>query len=173
MIAQEELKDLLKYDKHTGLFTWIQSTNRRIKKGSIAGSMDKRSRVTIIISRIHYSAHRLAWLYEYGYFPELGIDHIDRDPSNNSISNLRVVSQSCNLRNTANPCNNTSGVKGIDWNGKDNAWRARILSFFIGNFSSFDEAVCARLAAEQCMDWHGCDKNSPAKMYVDEMIKGV
>lgn len=32
-------------------------------------------------------------------------------------------------------------------------------------------AVCARLAGEQCLDWEGCDSNSPAYKYVKENIQ--
>jgi len=41
------------------------------------------------------------------------IDHIDRDPKNNNITNLRWVSQSQNLQNTIKRKHNTSGFKNV------------------------------------------------------------
>lgn len=37
----------------------------------------------------------------------------------------------------------------------------------------FDEAVCYRLAAEQCLNWSGCYDNSSACKYVKENIQGI
>ncbi len=170
MITQKELKTILSYDKATGNFRWLITPNRRINIGVIAGSLND-GRVIIIINKIKYKAHRLAWLFEYGYFPESGIDHIDRDPSNNAIKNLREVSQSCNLRNSGNSTRNSSGVKGVSWSPKEREWRVRILEAFVGNFKAFDEAVLYRLAAEQCLNWAGCNSTSPAFLYVREVLK--
>lgn len=41
----------------------------------------------------------------------------------------------------------------------------------LGTYTDFDEAVCTRLAAEQCLDWSGCDSNSPAYIYVQTLLK--
>lgn len=40
-----------------------------------------------------FLAHRLAWFLHYGVWPKNVIDHIDHDPSNNRIDNLRDVTQ--------------------------------------------------------------------------------
>lgn len=41
---------------------------------------------------------------------------------------------------------------------------------FLGRYNEFENAVCARLSAEQCLDWQGCDSESPAYQYVKENI---
>ena len=43
-------------------------------------------------------------------------------------------------------------------------------SFKILSFD--DDAVCARLAAEQCLNWEGCDSNSSAYQFVKKYILG-
>ena len=85
-----------------------------------------------------------------------------------------MASQSCNLRNTGNFAHNTSGVKGVSWSKLTNKWEACIKinrkKKHLGMYKNFDDAVCARLAGEQCLDWEGCDSNSPAYLYVKEML---
>lgn len=48
----------------------------------------------------HISVHRLMWEVFYGKIPEgYEIDHIDRNPSNNALNNLRLVTHSENAKN--------------------------------------------------------------------------
>ena len=89
-LTQKKVKQYLNYDPLTGEFTWIVH-RRCLKAGSVAGCL-YRGYTSIRISGKQYYAHRLAWLYVYGYFPEHQIDHIDRNPSNNRINNLRHAS---------------------------------------------------------------------------------
>ena len=122
-----------------------------------------------------YGVHRLAWFYVYGYWPENGVDHMDRIRHHNWINNLREISQQCNMRNTDNYKTNTSGVKGVSWNEKLKKWTGQLSlnnkSKYLGCYKEFDNAVCARLAGEQCLNWEGCDSCSPAYQYVKENIQ--
>jgi len=52
------------------------------------------------------------------------VDHIDGDPSNNNISNLRWCNKKLNALNSKKPINNTSGYKGISF--YNNRWEACI-----------------------------------------------
>ena len=40
----------------------------------------------------------------------------------------------------------------------------------IGRYDDFDEAVCHRIAIEQCLGWSGCDSSSPAYRYVRGLV---
>ncbi|MDP8268225.1 MAG: hypothetical protein P9L97_05800 [Candidatus Tenebribacter davisii] len=42
----------------------------------------------------------------------------------------------------------------------------------LGQYREFGNAVCARLAGEQCVDWDKSDLNSPAHKWVKENIGG-
>lgn len=172
-LTQERLKEQLHYDPETGIFTW--KINRgKAKIGNIAGTTTPVGYRLITVYQKIYYAHRLAWLYVYGYFPENSIDHIDNKRNHNWISNLREVSNQCNIRNTGNSINNTSGVKGIYWNTRDQMWYAVIKIDgklkHVGCFKDLEDAICIRLAAEQCLDWNRCDSNSPAFCYVKKHI---
>ena len=175
-ILHEELKLLLDYDPNSGLFYWKNNQSKKCRKGTVAGSLNPSGYIKITINRISFYAHRLAWLFYYGYLPEKSIDHIDRNRSNNRIDNLREVSQSCNTRNTGNFSHNSSGVKGVRYDSVRNKWRVEIkvnsVNIFLYRTSDFEEAVLHRLAAEQCLNWEGCDSSSPAYNYYNTFIRG-
>ena len=173
-LTQEKLKELLDYNPHNGDFIWIKRGKGR-PTGKIAGTKDALGYQTIGISGKTYKAHRLAWLYMEGYFPNnIDIDHIDHNPANNKFKNLRLASRQCNMRNSCS--NNKNNIKGVSWIPKAKRWRVNIginiKTIYLGSFIDFDEAVCLRLAAEQCLSWSGCDSSSPAYKYVKNMLKG-
>ena len=173
-LTQKELRSFLFYDECTGIFTWKISPRFNVLIGSVAGTVTAQGYIHIRLLNNIYKAHRLAWLYVYGVFPEYGIDHKDRNPAHNWISNLREATQQCNRRNIGNIKTNTSGVKGVYLNKKLSKWYAQIkvdyATFSLGQYSDFDDAVCARLAAEQCLGWSGCELTSPAHIYVNNLI---
>lgn len=149
MITQSELHGLLDYNKTTGDFTWKVSRGKRGAKiiGTVAGYTGVDGRKHIRIGNHLYKAHRLAWLYEYGIMPNEEIDHIDGNPSNNLISNLRLCNSSQNKFNTKKRTDNKSGVKGVHWYKKYQKWQVNI-NFnkqrkCIGYFADFFEACCA------------------------------
>jgi hypothetical protein len=173
-LTQERLKELTTYDPETGIFVWKKVTTNRVKIGSKIGSVMANGYVSMAIDTRRYYAHRLAWLYTHGYFPENEVDHINRIRTDNRISNLREVSGSCNSRNACAPNGGATTVKGVAWYKRHKKWRARIRDInkspFLGYYGSFDDAVCARLAAEQCLGWSGCESTSPAYLYVRNNI---
>lgn len=174
-LTYDELHEQLMYNPWTGLFYWkIQKSN--IKIGSIAGTKQN-GYIHIQINDKIYMAHRLSWFYVHGYMPENMIDHKDRVKHHNWIKNLREVSNQCNARNTGNYKNNTSGIKGVCFHKHSGKWESGICidtkNKSLGRYIEFDEAVCARLAGEQCLNWEGCDSSSPAYLYVTGNIQGV
>ena len=100
-MTQQELKKVLRYDKSIGEFRWAVGIGRRIKKGIIAGCVNKDGYIQIRIARKDYYAHRLAWLYIYGELPKDQIDHINHDRRDNRLVNLQEVTQLENSRNKA------------------------------------------------------------------------
>lgn len=96
--SQETLRGLFSYQE--GEFRWLNSKGRA-KAGSIAGSRRKRDgRNEIRINKVIYLASRLAWVYVHGEDPgELIVDHIDRNPKNDRIENLRLLTQEGNMQN--------------------------------------------------------------------------
>ena len=173
LISQEELKKLVVYNTTSGIFTWKVSLNRNKVIGSVVGTKTKGGYIQIRLHGVFYLAHRLAFLYKKGYLPENDIDHIDRIAYHNWWDNLREVTPQCNIRNTGNFAHNKSGVKGVCFYKKGNTWKSTIMinkkQLFLGYHTDFDEAVCHRLAAEQCVGWEGCDSHSPAYQHIAGM----
>ena len=66
--------------------------------------------------------HRLV----FGNLDENSIDHIDGNPSNNVISNLRCINHNQNLLNIKPRSTNKSGFLGISWDKKQNNWVAAL-----------------------------------------------
>jgi len=112
MIDQNTLKELFEYDLDTGIFKRKKAVSNQ-KEGCIAGCIGGNGYRLIRVKRISYGAHRLAWLYVYGKFPENEIDHINRNRSDNRICNLREVSRGENMQNKDKAASNKTGYKGV------------------------------------------------------------
>lgn len=157
MITQATLKELLNYNPETGAFTW-RKVGKHIQEGRLAGTLNSQGYSKIHVQRKEYKAHRLAWLYTYGTFPENQIDHINGVRDDNRIDNLRAVTNAENHRNRKLRCTNTSGVSGVSWFRPNKAWGAYISDdgkrIFLGLFADLFSAVAARKSAERKYNYH-------------------
>jgi len=148
-LTHSELLSLLEYGPETGFFRWRIRTNPRAAAGQIAGVVSNGRRY-IRINRKRYAAHRLAYFYVYGKWPANEIDHINRNPDDNRISNLRDATRSQNLFNCGNKPD--APPRGIDWYKQTSRWRVRIKrdgkQYALGYFKNIEDAIQARLAAE-------------------------
>lgn len=99
-LTQAYLKERLEYNPETGLWKWrLGYTGNGKKQEWFLGAVSSRSRyASIKVSYIQYQAHRLAWLYIYGKWPDGEIDHINGDRKDNRIANLRDVDHPTNMR---------------------------------------------------------------------------
>jgi len=154
ILTQARLKELLNYDKESGIFTW-NIDRGRANRGDIAGTdnlCSKKMYRSIKIDYIQYMSHRLAWLFVTGRFPEYEIDHIDGNGTNNKFSNLRSVDSYENHKNMRIPSDNKSGVIGIYLYKRTNKWIAQIRNNMetinLGTFSNKADAIIARKMAE-------------------------
>lgn len=111
-ITQEELQEYVQYDLDIGEFIWKKKKGKRNIIGSIAGCVRKDGYKILRFNDKLYLVHRLVWLYIYGVFPK-SLDHIDGNPSNNRIDNLRITDQATNMLNSRLSKANNTGIKGI------------------------------------------------------------
>lgn len=147
-LTQNRLRQLLSYDPQTGCFLHLKSRGGEAA-GSVAGSVRPDGYRTISVDYSHYLAHRLVWLYVYGHFPEIQIDHINSIQDDNRLVNLRAATISENLANCRLRKDNTSGLKGVSLN-KSGTWTAQISirgkQTRIGSFMTKERAHQAYLA---------------------------
>jgi HNH endonuclease/AP2 domain len=173
MIDQKTLLSLVSYDPETGEFIWLprEQVTWQIKvwntkhAGKKAGSVNNRGYLCIKLGKRTYKAHRVAWLYVFGKFPESEIDHINRNKLDNRIVNLRVATRSQNVLNTSLKKTNKSGLRGISWYKRGNKWQVQIsvggrsadkIVLHIGYFHDIEQAKKAyneahvRYRGEEC-----------------------
>lgn len=157
---QIELKQLLWYDKHTGIFRWRHGRKYGlIKPWSEAGWSDG-GYIRIQIGSKPYLAHRLAWLYEQGEWPAQDVDHINGNRSDNRICNLRDVARQTNAQNRREaPKGSTSKMLGVSRHRNTDKWVAGIYvqgkRKHLGVFDTAEQAQAAYLDAKRKLH-EGC-----------------
>lgn len=138
MITAEALRAMYHYDTETGVFTRLarKKSGRPLKH---QGRRHDRQYHRINIDGKMYLAHRLAWLYVHGEWPQYEIDHIDGDKSNNAIVNLRDVDHAFNQQNWKG---SRSGVKrnGNKWSSYIQVNRCQR---YLGMFRTEEDAAAA------------------------------
>lgn len=126
-----------------------------------AGSQKRRPngkphRIVVRINRKDYSVHRIIWILFFGEIPNgMLIDHVDRNPWNNLLSNLECKTYSGNQQNKSKQRNNSTGVTGVrcyynsdktllgyqsTWN-EDGKTKTKSFSFFRYGAEAFEQAV--------------------------------
>ena len=111
---------------------------------------NKKGYIRIAINKKRYYLHRIIYKYfneewDITYSHSNQIDHIDIDPTNNKIENLRIVNHSQNTRNQKKLNNCSSQYKGVYWNKQNNKWIAQIningKVKYLGLFTNEEEAA--------------------------------
>lgn len=174
MVTQKQIQQLLHYDPDTGIFTWRERDISLFDKdwigrgwntkyaGKITGTKfknpDGKRYLVISIFNKSYLAHRLAWLYMTGSFPDELIDHINGNGRDNRWVNLREVSTLENNRNMRKAVDNKSGITGVSYCKRDKLHVAYInvkgKHISLGWFKDFFDACCVRKSAEYKLGFH-------------------
>ncbi len=153
-LTQEYLQTLFAYCD--GKLFWKFPKAKKIKVGQEAGSHKEKGYYHLGIDGTNYLVHRLIFCMHHGFMPEF-VDHIDGNPSNNKIENLRVATRSQNNCNSKIQKNNTSGVRGVAWNQRQQKWQVRCQvnkkKIHLGYFADFELAEF--LAQEARSLYHG------------------
>lgn len=103
MNRRDELLELITYDAETGVLRW-KHTTQWTKAGAEVGTVNNRGYRQIRVRGKRELAHRAIWLMVHGRYPS-AIDHINRNPGDNRLANLREVTNSENQYNrTRNGC---------------------------------------------------------------------
>ena len=143
---------MLTYEKAHQLFEYLPNgelqrkitTSPKSLKGTFVGNGDIRRYKYFSVNGVKYYNHRIVWFMYHGYMPKQ-IDHINGNPLDNRIENLRECNQSENNWNQGIKVTNKSGYKGISWYARDKRWVAKLNVFgkshIVGNFINKEDAV--------------------------------
>ena len=139
-ITPEYLRECFDYDLETGVLTWKVRPESHFKNArarncwnaryamNISGESGKSRYLRATILGKQVCLHRILWALAFGSWPTNEIDHIDNNPKNNSMDNLREATHSQNGKNQKKPVNNTSGYKGVSWSEWHDKYAAKIKS---------------------------------------------
>jgi len=122
-ITAEEARQLFSYNPDTGDLMW-RAWRSGVRNNGVAGYAQRNGYRVVFVNGKLYLAHRVIWAVVNGAWPETGIDHINRNKTDNRWANLRLATRSQNAMNRPAQSNNTSGYKGVSRNGK--RWAANI-----------------------------------------------
>lgn len=127
-MMQEYLKSVLLYDPLLGTWTWLYRPTASPQwnghfAGKPAGGLDPDTGyLRIRIGNKLLYAHRLAFLYMLGKWPDNEGEHKNLDRSDCRWENLRDATHAENNANKGKQANNTSGYKGVSFDKKSGKW---------------------------------------------------
>jgi hypothetical protein len=159
-ISIEELRNALDYCPDTGVLRWkyrpdVSPHINSRDVGKEAGNRHHSGRIYLGFRGRLIGAHRAAFAIFYGRWPNGQIDHINRDPKDNRISNLREATNSQNMCNRSPESTNRLGVKGVRPSGGSFNARITINKKYIdlGSYATIEEEKAAYDSAAE--KYHG------------------
>jgi hypothetical protein len=152
MLSYEEVALVVEYRPEVGgsCLVWKRSSGRAFI-GHRAGSPDPKRRYwrLKLLGKLRL-AHQIVWLLNTKGWPEKNLDHINGNPEDNSIENLRLCSHSENQQNQSKNRKNASGCIGAHIRG--DKWVSEIMvngaRTFLGYFDTPEKASAAYLEAK-------------------------
>lgn len=172
--SPDDMRKLVEYDCETGALTWFPRSAEFFKDGKKSAThacrvwnakfagrpafngVDSHGYFKGCVNYRMVKAHRVAWVVYHGHWPEGEIDHINGNPLDNRIANLRCVSRSENSRNMPLARTSATGIVGVVKRG--NRWIAQIgynkRNYYLGIFDTCEAAIAARKAKEMEFGFH-------------------
>jgi len=124
-MTRDIFNNLFRYEG--GQLFWKIKPAKQIAAGARAGTNMKNRYRQVQTGYGLFLEHRIIWIMHYGPIPEgFTVDHEDRNPANNEISNLRLATHTQNMWNTVAKKTNRSGFKGVSYSKGKNKWIAQI-----------------------------------------------
>ena len=184
-LTSEIARELLTYNPDTGKLFWKERPAKYFKNPNYTKCWNtkwagkeafknitrrKSGQIARLEGRVlnkSYYTHRIAWLMYYGEWPKNQIDHINQDPTDNRIKNLRDVTNAENHRNQTLRSTNTSGYIGVSFYKGKNKYAAELIingvKKWLGYYDTVEEAVAARAVANINYNFHPNHGNSKGK----------
>jgi hypothetical protein len=103
------------------------------------GCLDTNGYIKVSINYRACYAHQIIWLLHTGEWPEILLDHRDKDKANNRPGNLREATHRINSLNAKKYVNNTTGVRGVSFS-KQSGYKVTIAGKFLGYYPFLKDA---------------------------------
>jgi hypothetical protein len=159
-LTQEMVKEMFDYRADGNLIRRHSTMGNGNYAGAVVGTKPTGARNyrygATTIRGEHWCMHKLIYLYHHGVVPEQ-LDHINQNPADNRIENLRVANGSENACNRKLFANSTSGCKGVSWHRARSRWFVYVdVKKKRKNIGYFDDLELADLVATEARNlYHG------------------
>lgn len=169
-VTPEILCQFFDYDPETGLFYWKArvldwfSAERHWKrwntrfagKEAFTATQNYGYKCGRVFNQT-FLAHRVAYAMMKGVWPDIGVDHINGDTSDNRWANLRIADHKANAKNSRKSVRNTSGFTGVK-RSPSGRWIAQVTvehrTVHLGTFDTKQQAISARVQANKKYGFH-------------------
>lgn len=146
-IDVDKVRRVFRYDTLTGDLFWrTPGPGRRL--GIAIRAPNKEGYFRVVFEGKLYAVHRIIFAIIHGWCPP-EVDHQNRNNQDNKEDNLLASTHSKNKLNASIYRNSTTGITGVSC--QNDKWIAYInidsKRFYLGSFSSKEEAVKARQTA--------------------------
>jgi len=171
-VTPEFCRAVLRYEPETGKLFWKHRDTALFAKPGFAKPWNERwaGEEAFKITHVQwghkqgtlggkcFKAHIVIWAIVHGEWPKNQIDHINGEPADNRIDNLRDVPGVINVQNSSRYKSNSSGVTGVWWSAPRQRWMATIKAnrrkVYLGSFRNLADAAHARKHAEAKYGFH-------------------
>lgn len=122
MTTQARLKELFDYDPSGAL---VKKARRRGNIVGVAAGSKSTTYINVMVDGRRYLLHRLVFLFHNGHTPQQ-VDHVNGDPNDNRIENLRAATAAENARNRKIRANSGTGVKNVHYDRRKRKYVVRL-----------------------------------------------
>lgn len=162
IIEIETLRSLVDYHSSGSLIwkarespcTESKRFNTRYAGKHVRGEIDRYGYRVVQIDKVRVKYHRAVFAFHHGYWPET-VDHVNRNPLDNRIENLRAATRAQQQWNVLRTKKAKSGYVGVEQKGC--RWRAVTKingrKIYLGSFATPEEARDAYLRKIAERNW--------------------
>jgi hypothetical protein len=153
-ILQRRFNEAFEY--RDGKLFWKINTNKSKNLIDKEAGCNKHTYGTVMLDKKSYCVHRVIYCMHTGEWPQI-VDHINNDPKDHRIENLRAATHSTNNMNKSAQSNSKTGIKNLCWSNTHQKWLVQIQKNGKKMFSRmFKDFELAEFVAEEARrKYHG------------------